>query len=225
MLPADPRQNPLIIPARAGRPEGIGTVQSHGHAAWHRMSGCILCCDRSEVDIIGPSEGLVASSILAGRTTFLHALSFPVPADAGLMPDSAAHLAPPLTQPNLGCPAAVRPASQLVGWAGSMLQSAWWARWITFRRVEGLECDRAHWPALRLVCCRRGRPAARTGFVGVPPWATFRLAISQRRFLRRCLPACRQARRSSGCTSSSFHHCRYVSSDAKIEFFPAEHDR
>jgi len=28
----------------------------------------IRCCDRGEVDIIGPSEGLVASSILAGRT-------------------------------------------------------------------------------------------------------------------------------------------------------------
>ena len=33
------------------------------------MRGCIRCCDRGEVDIIGPSEGLVASSILAGRTT------------------------------------------------------------------------------------------------------------------------------------------------------------
>ena len=35
------------------------------------MLGCIRCCDRGEVDIIGPSEGLVASSILAGRTTLL----------------------------------------------------------------------------------------------------------------------------------------------------------
>ena len=33
------------------------------------MRGCHPRCDRGEVDIIGPSEGLVASSILAGRTS------------------------------------------------------------------------------------------------------------------------------------------------------------
>ena len=34
------------------------------------MRGCPWYSDRGEVDIIGPSEGLVASSILAGRTKF-----------------------------------------------------------------------------------------------------------------------------------------------------------
>ena len=33
------------------------------------MRGCTPRGDRGEVDIIGPSEGLVASSILAGRTS------------------------------------------------------------------------------------------------------------------------------------------------------------
>ena len=39
------------------------------------MRGCHPRCDRGEVDIIGPSEGLVASSILAGRTSLAPVLA------------------------------------------------------------------------------------------------------------------------------------------------------
>ena len=182
-----PKAKPFDYNGGCGLTRGAWHRSPPRSAAWHRMAGCVLCCDRGEVDIIGPSEGLVASSILAGRTTFLHALSFPVRAEAGLMQDQAACLAPTLTLPEsglLGCCAAPKARGRT-------------GRLPACRSPGVARCIRGMPKVLGApepVGRRRGSAAAAeavssqgsSGSDARPPWSTLSRADGLCRFRRRC---------------------------------------